>query len=599
MVSLLVVSVFSAGCIGGGQTSLTPTVTGSGVADSDGDGIPDSEEGKYGTNPNNKDTDGDGLSDGFELEHGIDPTLKDTDDDGLSDGFEVNVYNTSPRMKDTDGDGLSDGSEVHTYGSNPLSKDTDGDGIGDGDEVLRYGTDPLSADSDGDGLSDPSELSNYTTSPLSADTDGDGLGDYGEIFTYHTDPLRQDSDDDGLDDYSELAYGTNPWEEDSDNDTLLDGYEAQHGLDPISPDTDEDYLSDGYEVEIGTDPALDWRYGLDEETLKAGLSRIMRQQISGIARNLSSGSVLDRAWAILEWINATITYNHTKAEFVEESVVRWESLNETEKWLYLNLTRVQAINDTAYRLKSGICTDYALLTSGLLLEANVSPVYVLSIDYWNRSTGHATVAIKVNGTYLVLDQRLPPVPLGNYYWYSIYTGMGEIENVTVYRVSLDERGEVVVRNWTWRAERLKAMARAPGEGDIGSLGTLVEKLLVEKYPGYTKDERLRDLAEKDFGALLATGDYANGYLPGGFEKGWVLSSRHPLIGFYYTSLMAGKLVRYLWPGPDFDGGEWREILSQCDHYYLKIGKYGEITVRDHTGDSFEVPELLLVMEVAG
>lgn len=66
------------------------------VVDSDKDGLPDSEEGRLGTNPLKTDSDGDTLSD-FD---------------------EVNVYGTDPLKVDTDGDSFSDGSEV-SKGYNP------------------------------------------------------------------------------------------------------------------------------------------------------------------------------------------------------------------------------------------------------------------------------------------------------------------------------------------------------------------------------------------------------------------------------------------------------------------------------------------------
>lgn len=54
--------------------------------DTDGDGLRNSAESDYGTDPDNEDTDGDGLSDGEEVfETGSDPTLHDTDGDGVHD----------------------------------------------------------------------------------------------------------------------------------------------------------------------------------------------------------------------------------------------------------------------------------------------------------------------------------------------------------------------------------------------------------------------------------------------------------------------------------------------------------------------------------
>ena len=93
-------------------------------ADSDGDGVPDSEE----------DPDSDGLSNLEEQTYGTDPLRADSDEDTLSDGFEINSSGTDPLLPDTDGDGLSDDSELR-LGTDPLNPDSDGDGIPDGDET--------------------------------------------------------------------------------------------------------------------------------------------------------------------------------------------------------------------------------------------------------------------------------------------------------------------------------------------------------------------------------------------------------------------------------------------------------------------------------
>lgn len=81
------------------------------------------------------DSDGDGLRDGFERRYGVSsPRLADTDGDGVVDSAE-----------DTDGDRLSDKGEQR-FGTDPTDPDTDGDGIADSAE-----------DADGDGLSNARE----------------------------------------------------------------------------------------------------------------------------------------------------------------------------------------------------------------------------------------------------------------------------------------------------------------------------------------------------------------------------------------------------------------------------------------------------------
>lgn len=69
----------------------------------------------------------------------------DTDGDGIPDSRE-DVYETDPFEEDTDGDGLEDGEEIEEFGTDPTDDDSDGDGASDGREV-RVGTDPLSEES--------------------------------------------------------------------------------------------------------------------------------------------------------------------------------------------------------------------------------------------------------------------------------------------------------------------------------------------------------------------------------------------------------------------------------------------------------------------
>lgn len=141
------------------------------------------------------DTDGDGIADDEELRYGRDPlgpeTDIDTDGDGLTDVEEATQYGTNPWIPDTDadtdGDGLPNVEEVDLYGTSPSVADTDEDGLTDGVEVITYDTDPLVVDSDGDGLSDGKEVDIYQTDPLNEDSDGDNYSD-GEEVAKGTDP---------------------------------------------------------------------------------------------------------------------------------------------------------------------------------------------------------------------------------------------------------------------------------------------------------------------------------------------------------------------------------------------------------------------------
>lgn len=110
------------------QNQPSPTVqasqpAGNGATDGldpDQDGLTNSEERFYGTDPNQADTDGDGFNDGQEVRAGYDP---------LSGG-----------KLDSDNDGFPNPDE-RAFGTDPFNPDTDGDGFNDGEEI-RNGYDP-------------------------------------------------------------------------------------------------------------------------------------------------------------------------------------------------------------------------------------------------------------------------------------------------------------------------------------------------------------------------------------------------------------------------------------------------------------------------
>ncbi|MDD3275506.1 MAG: S8 family serine peptidase [Kiritimatiellales bacterium] len=234
------------------------------------------------------DTDGDGMNDGWEVRYGFDPTdpfdpgaSGDADSDGLTNLQESN-HNTDPNNPDTDGDGMPDGWEVG-YSLNPLSDDSaldpDSDGLTNLEEYT-LGTDPTDSDSDNDGMPDGWEVGkslNPLADDASGDPDGDGLTNLAE-YQNNTDPHNSDSDSDGMPDGWEVSVGLNPTVNDAsgdpDSDSLLNIQEyslASNTLwaavytsvtgsvpafafgmpgstDPHKADSDGDGLSDFYEI---------------------------------------------------------------------------------------------------------------------------------------------------------------------------------------------------------------------------------------------------------------------------------------------------------------------------------------------------------------
>jgi hypothetical protein len=121
------------------------------TADSDGDGVPDTEDNCLGVrNPYDVDTDGDGLPD----------TQLNTDNDAFGD----------PCDDDLDNDGIPNGQDNCMLVHNATQEDMDCDGKGD----------VCDEDRDGDGYTDQEELGGvkgFVTSPTDPDSDGDGIAD--------------------------------------------------------------------------------------------------------------------------------------------------------------------------------------------------------------------------------------------------------------------------------------------------------------------------------------------------------------------------------------------------------------------------------------
>lgn len=243
--------------------------------DLDDDGLNNTMESRFFTNPYSSDTDGDGISDKWEIDNNLDPTNPndadyDHDGDDLSTLLEATLYETNFLSDDSDEDGWSDDFEINTSFTDPNLNDTDGDGMLDVEEYNYWcslGVDSATAysycnnsDVDDDNLLDGEE-STYNCDPLDADSDNDGLLDGNEINSHNTNPLLIDTDSDGMDDKFEVDYGLNPLVNDAsgdpDNDDLSNVEEHDNLTDPTDSDTDGDGIPDGWEVTYSLNPLID------------------------------------------------------------------------------------------------------------------------------------------------------------------------------------------------------------------------------------------------------------------------------------------------------------------------------------------------------
>ena len=197
-------------------------------SDQDGDGLITSIEYLLNTQIQNWDSDGDGLPDGWEWKYGLNPLSASVGDDG--------------QTGDPDGDQLTNLQE-YNYGLPPNWDNSNTPDVLD-NGVWWNGTVPVNNWNEEDAL--------QYNQPGCGDSGADGVGG---VILCDEDPVgdicsdgfdndhdgqidAQDSDNDG-----DAVCGSN----DDDGDGLIDE-------DPYGWDTDADGLSDGWEVAYGLDP---------------------------------------------------------------------------------------------------------------------------------------------------------------------------------------------------------------------------------------------------------------------------------------------------------------------------------------------------------
>ena len=159
------------------------------IADSDRDGISDSDDAFPADPSESKDSDGDQVgdnSDAFPLDAS---ESKDSDGDQVGDNSDAFPLDAS-ESKDSDGDKVGDNSDAFPLDASE-SKDSDGDQVGDNTDAF-----PLDAseskDSDGDQVGDNADA--FPADPgESKDSDGDKIGDNSDELPL--DPLRAKADE--------------------------------------------------------------------------------------------------------------------------------------------------------------------------------------------------------------------------------------------------------------------------------------------------------------------------------------------------------------------------------------------------------------------
>ena len=171
--------------------------------------------------------------------------------------------------------------------------------------------------------------------------------------------------------------------------------------------------------------------------------------ISTLAKSLNGSDIEETTWNIAIWESDNIEYNFTKANLTQPTFTYYY-----DNGSLINITVENPDNFTlqtpeqTINLKSGICSDYTLLTAGLLLADGYQPVYIFDLNASDNKPGHVFCAIKINNTFYAIDQN-PPIQEVDYHIYSFENDYNmTINHVVYYEIAIDN-GTTVVNKYNY------------------------------------------------------------------------------------------------------------------------------------------------------
>ncbi|MCS7130873.1 MAG: hypothetical protein NZ872_05590 [Archaeoglobaceae archaeon] len=150
-----------------------------------------------------------------------------------------------------------------------------------------------------------------------------------------------------------------------------------------------------------------WRWDL-ECALNETLSEKEVLKVAEQALKLKGKDCIENSWNVLKWVGENIEYDPQKAELPTPIII-----TKGKEVAIQNPERFYQTPLETLKFRRGICGDYAILISALLMNLDCKP-YILRFEFEGEETGHLATAIFLD-QYYVLDQKLPPMDLGGYY----------------------------------------------------------------------------------------------------------------------------------------------------------------------------------------
>lgn len=232
-----------------------------------------------------------------------------------------------------------------------------------------------------------------------------------------------------------------------------------------------------------------------DTALKHHLSDTFLNEIpNNIVGSIKGKNILETSWNIGKFENDNIKYNYTKAnngyaikyKFINNKIVDIIAPPEN---------KIQTPYETIVK-KSGICTDYTILTLALLKRCGYNDnIYAFKVEY-NGKPGHIFAGVKYNNIYYAIDQHIPIEPVVVHL--NHLSENDKISNVIVYKIKSNNNGIYYIKsNFTPGNEKITIV-------NINNFNYKLLNRLSKKY-NINIDKNLKSLK--------------NGKLPSGYRLG--------------------------------------------------------------------------------
>ncbi|MBA2863980.1 transglutaminase-like domain-containing protein [Methanococcus maripaludis] len=211
------------------------------------------------------------------------------------------------------------------------------------------------------------------------------------------------------------------------------------------------------------------------------------------ANSLKGDSLSESAYNILLWEESNIDYDYAKYNQVNSNYdVELRSPYET------------------YRDKKGICSEYALLTSAILLKQGYTP-YIFDMDDKNGN-GHAFCAVKIGNEFYAIDQITPVRDVvDNIQWFKINYSM-DLGDIRYYKFEKNKNTTEITENVIYCPEgttiqKMPQLTTLDMDGNVvydeettkylAKLERFIVNNLLDEFPNLHEDYRLEDTLESN------------------------------------------------------------------------------------------------------